>query len=113
MNETNFHKLKAFVTQFHSDNVVAVSLIADLKEEIKRTASKNIRVLQLVEEVIRELNGIRVTCCKSAKDRTGMSITLEEVRFALARFDSGSQGKQLFQTMLDTLRRYGLSVASN
>ena len=106
MNEVNFHKLKAFVTQFHGDNGKAASLIVDLKEEIKRPVGKNIRLLQLVEEVIREVNGIRVTCCKSAKDRTGMSITLEEVRFALARFDSGSQEKQLFKTALDTLRRY-------
>ena len=80
-------------------------MIAELKEEIKRLAPKNIRVLQLVQEVVREVNGIRVTCCKSAKDRTGMSITLEEVRFAMARFDCGSQTKSLSKTMLDTLRR--------
>ena len=110
MNEVNFHKLKAFVTQFHSGNPKATSLISLLKSEINnRSLSKNIRILQLIQEIVREVNGIRITCCKSAKDRTGMSITLEEIRFCFEtfQFDQAKSG-HLFQTMLDTLRRYFL-----
>jgi hypothetical protein len=45
-------------------------------------------VLRLVEDVCRVLRGARITSCKSAKDRTGMAVTLEESRL-LAQFEAG------------------------
>lgn len=112
LNQTSFNKLKAFMRKFHSDNQSVFSLMSELEEELKRPIAKNIRIMQLVEEAVRQMGGIRATCCKSAKDRTGLSVTLQEVRFALAHFDAAfavkppaSANKNLVQFMLDTLRR--------
>lgn len=49
-----------------------------------RRRAKRPRVLQLAGDIVRALGGGRVTCCKSGKDRTAMSVTLEIAR-VLAR----------------------------
>ena len=40
--------------------------------------SKDVSVLQLTARAARDMGGLRVTMCKSAKDRTSMSVTLEQ-----------------------------------
>ena len=40
---------------------------------------KNFRVLMIAADLVRELGGARITSCKSAKDRTSMAVTHEEV----------------------------------
>ena len=47
---------------------------------------KNFRVLMLAADMVRELGGARITSCKSAKDRTSMAVTHEEVRMILLAF---------------------------
>lgn len=83
-------------------------MLSDLETELKRFKSKNIRILELSNEICRQFDGniIKTTCCKSAKDRTGMSVTLEEVRFVFKFLNFQKDLHQhLFQTMLDTIRR--------
>jgi inositol polyphosphate-4-phosphatase len=57
------------------DNVVSEQVVTnmlDKMEELLRiNPSKNIKVLHVAQDITRALNGLRVTSCKSAKDRTG------------------------------------------
>ena len=46
--------------------------------------------------------GLRLTCCKSGKDRTGMAATLEQVSFLSREFDLADSE---YQRALDTMRR--------
>lgn len=106
MNEVSFSKLGLFINQFYSNDDHVKKLLKNLETELKSFKSKNIKILELANEIIRHLNGIKVTCCKSAKDRTGMSVTLEEVRYTFKFLNlQKDMHSHLFQTMLDTLRR--------
>jgi hypothetical protein len=64
--------------------------------------SRPVELLHITSELTRLLNGIRVTNCKSGKDRTGVSVSLEQC-FILVRehhFDNS-----LMQYTLNDLRR--------
>ncbi|GAA57094.1 inositol polyphosphate-4-phosphatase [Clonorchis sinensis] len=69
--------------------------------------SKPIEILEYASEITQAFGGIRFTSCKSAKDRTGMSVTLEQIRW-LKNAEGMHEGH--FQTALQCLRQTGLRV---
>jgi hypothetical protein len=51
----------------------------------------------------REIGAARITCCKSGKDRTAMSVTLEQARISCVQLQA-TQGKSICTNM----RLYGV-----
>lgn len=106
INNLNYFKLESYVTVTSPDNPHALGLLSKLKHQMLKHSNKNVAILELVQQIVRSVGGVRVTCCKSGKDRTGMGVTLEEARclFNMLQLDE-NEDSVLFQTILDTLRR--------
>ncbi|KAG5883497.1 hypothetical protein JTB14_013927 [Gonioctena quinquepunctata] len=79
-------------------------LMEYLRTSVHSSKAKNVDILHLAAQICRQINGIRFTSCKSAKDRTGMSITLEE---CMILADEYHLAEHEFQKALDCLRSEG------
>uniref|UniRef100_A0A8B9H202 Inositol polyphosphate-4-phosphatase type II B n=1 Tax=Astyanax mexicanus TaxID=7994 RepID=A0A8B9H202_ASTMX len=113
INQRNFDILEAYYKSL-SDKVPLEShlphertqtdvkeLLETLGQNVVTKKRKNVEILWLAGAICRRLNGIRFTSCKSAKDRTSMSVTLEQC--ALLR-DEHQLHKDYFVRALDCMR---------
>nr|CCA25452.1 type I inositol3 putative [Albugo laibachii Nc14] len=86
-----FARMQASVNTQAVDGMPSRELIEKTLAELEnliclshQTRKKRPEILQLSSDLVRLIGGGRVTCCKSAKDRTGMSVTLEQGRILVA-----------------------------
>lgn len=72
---------------FHFAENHISELLEQLQTQVYLKKSKNVEILHLSSEICKYLGGIRFTSCKSAKDRTSMSVTLEQTMVLLKDFN--------------------------
>ncbi|KAM4594978.1 type II inositol 3,4-bisphosphate 4-phosphatase isoform 3-T3 [Fundulus diaphanus] len=112
INQKNFEILEAYYKTLREkvplECLPCFQTQADIKELLETLGQnvvtkkrKNVEILWIAGTICRRLNGIRFTSCKSAKDRTSMSVTLEQC--ALLR-DEHQLSKDFFVRALDCMR---------
>ena len=80
-----------------------------------KSNEKNFQILVGSSDLILDLGGGRITCCKSGKDRTAMSITLEQARILRDKYRVGVGGEdevKKYMLTVDMMRRHGVRIAN-
>jgi len=68
-------------------------------------AEKNIQLLLLTADLVKRMGGGRIVCCKSAKDRTSMSVTWEQARIL---YEQHGLSEHDVQSALNLMRTEGV-----
>ncbi|EUB59215.1 Type I inositol-3,4-bisphosphate 4-phosphatase [Echinococcus granulosus] len=84
-------------------------VLSSLQYALEANKSKSVEVLRLATEVSSALNALRFTSCKSAKDRTGMAVSLEQTRWLM---EVEGMHKDSFSPALKCLRSTGLRLSN-
>uniref|UniRef100_A0A8D8TYP2 phosphatidylinositol-3,4-bisphosphate 4-phosphatase n=1 Tax=Cacopsylla melanoneura TaxID=428564 RepID=A0A8D8TYP2_9HEMI len=110
-NVDNFDRLNEYYHRFRRLSVPVSHrlpslprLMDNMKLATHTTKSKNVEILQTAAKIARMMRGLRLTSCKSAKDRTGMSCTLEQVDILSTEYDLAEHE---YQKALDCMRSEG------
>jgi len=84
-------------------------LMRHLHHNVLANKSKNVDVLHLAGQACREMNGLKFTSCKSAKDRTSMAVTLQQCQILQLHHDLLPK---LFLNALDCMRQEGTRLVN-
>ena len=103
-----YSELFLFATETLGKNVeVCQKKLENLIDMMNIRKLKNVEILQLSAQLCRDMNGSRIISCKSGKDRTGMSVTLELCQILLQKHNLR---EDIFQKTLDTMRLTGTRI---
>ncbi|XP_071384744.1 type II inositol 3,4-bisphosphate 4-phosphatase-like [Centroberyx affinis] len=110
VNKESCERLKTYCSSLRDrlPHVAGIQSVSDLLSSLDRSVEskkrKNVEVLWTAASLCRRLNGVRLTSCKSAKDRTAMSVTLEQCVLLRERH---TLSQQHFSQALHCMRREG------
>ncbi|CAF1149959.1 unnamed protein product [Adineta ricciae] len=108
LNYNNLDKLKTYINKSINNLPEDIpDLLKQLEHTIHSNKPKNVNIFTLAEKVCRRAYGVRVTGCKSAKDRTSMGFTLEQGQLLV---NNHRVDKHDLHEIINQFRRYGTSI---